>query len=108
MRPRSDCAPVPGRGHGWDSTNRDLDPDNIRQQSVARRRMQVAHPAGSELAEQHPAAVHGLVLNWDDAANAASYDVYLDDMVTPKANVTVSQWTVSPSILSVDAITASG
>jgi hypothetical protein len=35
-------------------------------------------------------------LNWDDVANATSYDVYVDNVL--KANVTASQWTVSPAL----------
>lgn len=39
----------------------------------------------------------GLVLDWGDCANAASYDLYLDNMTTPLAsNLSASQWTVSP------------
>ena len=39
---------------------------------------------------------NGLTLDWGDVANATSYDVYLDDMTTPVANVSTSQWTISP------------
>ncbi len=39
----------------------------------------------------------GLVLDWADSTNTTSYDVYFDNMTTPVANVTASQWTVSPT-----------
>ncbi len=40
----------------------------------------------------------GLVLDWSDASNAVSYDVYLDNLNTPITNVTTSQWTISPQV----------